>query len=213
MSMCTVFSCVAGRECFLRPVRSLGRTLLALTRWTFVFRVFYFITHFEQFNYVMPCFCFLLSYCVWDLLGFLDLSIYSLYQIWNLFSHYWASLVAQMVKNLPKMQETWFNLWVGPIPWRREWLPTPSILAWRIPWTDSLVATVLGVAKNDMTEWLILSTFFLSHYCFKYFYAPLSILGTPITWILGCLRLFHGSTMMMLCTSKKVIIFSMFPFV
>jgi len=57
-----------------------------------------------------------------------------------------------MVKNLPKMQETWFNPWVGPIPRRREWLPTPSSLAWRIPWTDSLVATVHGVAKNDMTE-------------------------------------------------------------
>ena len=35
-----------------------------------------------------------------------------------------ASLVAQ-VKNLPEMQETWFNPWVGKIPWRREQLPTP----------------------------------------------------------------------------------------
>ena len=32
----------------------------------------------------------------------------------------WASLVAQMVKNLPAMPETWF----GMIPWRREWQPT-----------------------------------------------------------------------------------------
>ena len=29
MSMCRVFSCVVGRGCLLRPVRSLGRTLLA----------------------------------------------------------------------------------------------------------------------------------------------------------------------------------------
>ena len=35
----------------------------------------------------------------------------------------WASLVAQMVKNLPAMQE--FNAWVGKIPWRRKWQPTP----------------------------------------------------------------------------------------
>ena len=28
----------------------------------------------------------------------------------------WASLVAQMVKNLPEMRETGFNLWVGKIP-------------------------------------------------------------------------------------------------
>ena len=29
MSMCRVFSCVVGRGCLLRPVNSLGRTLLA----------------------------------------------------------------------------------------------------------------------------------------------------------------------------------------
>jgi len=43
-----------------------------------------------------------------------------------------ASLVAQLVKNPPAMRETWFDLWVGKIPWKRERLP---ILAWRIPWT------------------------------------------------------------------------------
>ena len=32
-----------------------------------------------------------------------------------------ASLVAQMVKNPPAMQETRFDPWVGMIPWRREW--------------------------------------------------------------------------------------------
>ena len=32
----------------------------------------------------------------------------------------WASLWAQLVKNLPAMQETWFYPWVGKIPWRRE---------------------------------------------------------------------------------------------
>ena len=40
----------------------------------------------------------------------------------------WASLVAQMVKNLPAMQETWFDSWVEKIPWKREWLPTPVFL-------------------------------------------------------------------------------------
>ena len=33
-------------------------------------------------------------------------------------------LVAQMVKNLPAMRETWF----GKIPWRRKWQPTPVLL-------------------------------------------------------------------------------------
>ena len=36
-----------------------------------------------------------------------------------------ASLIAQLVKNPPAIQETWFNPWVGKIPWRRERLPTP----------------------------------------------------------------------------------------
>ena len=36
-----------------------------------------------------------------------------------------ASLVAQLVKNPPAMRETWFNPWVGKIPWRRERLYTP----------------------------------------------------------------------------------------
>ena len=36
-----------------------------------------------------------------------------------------ASLVAQMVKNLPAMQETWVHPWIGKIPWRREQIPTP----------------------------------------------------------------------------------------
>ena len=39
-----------------------------------------------------------------------------------------ASLVAQMVKNLPAMQETRFDPWVGKIPLRKEWLPTPIFL-------------------------------------------------------------------------------------
>ena len=37
-------------------------------------------------------------------------------------------LVTQTVKNLPVMQETGLNPWVGKIPWRREWLPIPVFL-------------------------------------------------------------------------------------
>ena len=38
------------------------------------------------------------------------------------------SLVAQLVKNLPAVQETQFDSWVGKICWRRERLPTPVFL-------------------------------------------------------------------------------------
>ena len=41
---------------------------------------------------------------------------------------FWASLVAQFIKNLPAMLETQVLSLVGKIPWRREWLPTPVFL-------------------------------------------------------------------------------------
>ena len=34
-------------------------------------------------------------------------------------------LMAQLVKNLPAVWETWVQSWVGKIPWRRESLHTP----------------------------------------------------------------------------------------
>ena len=37
----------------------------------------------------------------------------------------WTYLIAQLVKNLPAMQETPVDSWVGKIPWRRDRLPTP----------------------------------------------------------------------------------------
>ena len=37
-------------------------------------------------------------------------------------------MTAQLVKNLPAMQETPFNSGVRKIPWRRDRLPTPVFL-------------------------------------------------------------------------------------
>ena len=47
----------------------------------------------------------------------------------------WASLVAQLVKNLPAVQETrvWFLGWEDPLKKGKD--THASILAWRIPWT------------------------------------------------------------------------------
>ena len=38
-----------------------------------------------------------------------------------------ASLIAQLVKNPPAMQETLVGSWVGKICWRRDRLPTPVL--------------------------------------------------------------------------------------
>ena len=66
----------------------------------------------------------------------------------------WASLVAQMVKNLSAMWETWFNRSVGWEDPLEEGMATrSSILAWRIPMDiRAWGATVRGVAECDATE-------------------------------------------------------------
>ena len=47
-----------------------------------------------------------------------------------------ASLVAQMVKNLPAMQETWVGSLGQEDPLEKGLATHSSILAWRIPWTE-----------------------------------------------------------------------------
>ena len=64
----------------------------------------------------------------------------------------WASLVAQLVKNLPAMWETWVQSlgWEDP---REEGMAThPSILAWRIPWTEEPGGLQSMGSQSDTTE-------------------------------------------------------------
>ena len=46
----------------------------------------------------------------------------------NQLSKIWASLLSQLVKNPPVMQETRFNSWVRKIHWRKDRLPIPVFL-------------------------------------------------------------------------------------
>ena len=41
------------------------------------------------------------------------------------FSRFWASLVTQLVKNLPAMQATWVQSLGWEDPLEKDWLPTP----------------------------------------------------------------------------------------
>ena len=63
----------------------------------------------------------------------------------------WASLVAQLVKNLPAVQETWVRSlgWEDSLEKRKA--THSRILAWRIPWA------AWGCKGSNMTEWLSLS--------------------------------------------------------
>ena len=50
-------------------------------------------------------------------------------------AYYGASLVAQMVKNLPAMQETWVRSLDQDDPLEKGMANHSNILAWEIPWT------------------------------------------------------------------------------
>ena len=55
--------------------------------------------------------------------------------------------MAQIVKNLPAMQETWVQFLSQEDRLEKAMATYSSILAWRIPWTEEWV-TVHGVAKS-----------------------------------------------------------------
>ena len=56
-----------------------------------------------------------------------------------------------------------FDPWVGKIPWRREWPPTPVFLPGESHGQRSLVATVHGVAKSEtqLSNWAHAHTRFI----------------------------------------------------
>ena len=76
-----------------------------------------------------------------------------LYLFTYLNSNY-ESLVAQLVKNLPAMQETWVSSLGHENPLEKRMATHSSILAWRIPRKRNLAATLHEVAESSMTEQL-----------------------------------------------------------
>ena len=65
----------------------------------------------------------------------------------------WASLVAQMVKNPPAMQETWVRSPGQEDPLENGIATHSSILAWRIPWTEEPGGLQsMSHKESDMTE-------------------------------------------------------------
>ena len=64
----------------------------------------------------------------------------------------WASLVAQIVNNLPAMQETWVQSLGQEDPLENGMATHSSVLAWRIPWTEEPggLHTVHEVTKSQI---------------------------------------------------------------
>ena len=87
-----------------------------------------------------------------------------------------ASLVAQMVKKQPTMQEIWVRFLGLEDPLEKEMETHSSICAWRISWTEKPggLYSQWGCKELDMTEQL---TCYIYYITYKYVF--LSPKGNP----------------------------------
>ena len=63
--------------------------------------------------------------------------------------YFWAPLVAQLIKNLPAMQETWVQSLGWEDPLENEMAAHSSILVWEIPMTEEPGGLVHGVTGSQ----------------------------------------------------------------
>ena len=63
-----------------------------------------------------------------------------------------ASLMAQSVKSLPAMRETWVQSLGQEDPLEKEMATHSRILAWRIPWTSLVGYSPWGHKESDTTK-------------------------------------------------------------
>ena len=82
--------------------------------------------------------------------------------IWGGGQSLWASMVAQMVKNLPALWKTWVQSLGWEDPLEREWLPTLVFLPGEFHGQRSLAGySPWGRKESDTTERLSLSEYHL----------------------------------------------------
>ena len=96
--------------------------------------------------------------------------------------YFGALLVAQMIKNLPEMQETQIWSLGGEDALEKGMATYSSILSWRIPWSEEPGRLQsMGSQRLDTTEWLthihtqslfLVSLQNTSHYAIKILYQP-----------------------------------------
>ena len=71
-----------------------------------------------------------------DILGISELKWMEISEFNSDYHYIWASLVAQTVKRLPAVQETWVRSLGWEDPLEKEMATHSSVLAWKIPWTE-----------------------------------------------------------------------------
>ena len=93
--------------------------------------------------------------CVYKVIN--DTTMYTYVYTYTTLRYVWSFLVAQIVKNLPAMQETRVDPLVGKIPWRRQWQSSPIFLPGEFHGQRSWVGySRRGCKDSDVTERLTL---------------------------------------------------------
>ena len=96
-----------------------------------------------------------------------------------IYMYIWASLMPQMIKNLPAMRETWvWSLgWEDPI--QKRTATHSSILVWRIPWTAKVGRLRSMGLQRVGHNWV---TFTDHWYVYVYMYAYIFWLNWGFIW-------------------------------
>ena len=103
-----------------------------------------------------------------------------------MYSKIWASWVAQWEESTCQCRRPGFDPWVGKIPWRRAWQPTPVFLPGESHrWRNLVGYNPLGHEESDTTERL-------------HFHFSLSAVLYPVPWFI----LLH-SIYILLCVGAR----------
>ena len=107
------------------------------------------------------------------------------------YSDIWGFPGGSTVKNLPLMQELEF--WVGKIPWRRKWPPTPVFLPGKSHGQRSLVGYSLWGLKKNQTQQLNSSNRHVHHLLLGISLDGCVVIHTgpsSVKWHSSCFRVF-----------------------
>ena len=124
---------------------------------------------------------------LWSVYLHMDFPCYIICPYLYLLDDIRASLVAQMVKNLPVMQENWIRSFGWEDPLQKGKATHSSILAWRIPWAEDpgglqSKATVTGHVIKQIGFQNVVPVYLLSCslWRIKSFHFPTSLLVVNI---------------------------------
>ena len=116
----------------------------------------------------------------------------------------WASLVAQMVKNLPVMWKTQVHSLGLEDPLEKEMATHSSILAWKIPWTEEPSRLQSMGSQRVRHDWVTNTFTFIIYMCvcvcvfvcvciYIYIYIYIKLIKLPGFWIMYFFTFFSFS--------------------